>query len=151
MQAISWVWCICFTVKNEQNWERDFINTYYFLYVLMKHHLEETESDDLRKKMEREERERRERALRHKAPVSRDSRQAFTCVFPTVCVCVCVCARVSAAYWCASRAQDEGGGERENVLPEAVSPRLFCAHEERTQRVIFLILHQIMSKINLFL
>ncbi len=134
MQAISWVWCICFTVKNEQNWERDSNK-----YILLSLCLDETSLRRnwvwwLKEKDGEKERE-GERALRHKAPVSRDSRQAFTCVFPTVCVC----ARVSAAYWCAERSAGWGRRrERENVLPEAVSPRLFfCAHEERTQRVIF--------------
>ncbi len=152
MQAISWVWCICFTVKNEQNWERDFNK-----YILLSLCLDETSLRRnwvwwLKEKDGEKEREGERELCGTKLQCLETPGKRLRVCFQ-LCVCVCVCARVSAAYWCAE--QSAGWGrrrERENVLPEAVSPRLFfCAHEERTQRVIFLILHQIMSKINLFL
>ncbi len=110
-QAISWVWCICFTVKNEQNWEGDSNK-----YILLSLCLDETSLRRnwvwwLKEKDGEKERE-GERALRHKAPVSRDSRQAFMCVFPTVCVCVRACLQHTDVP---SGAQDEGGGEKEKM------------------------------------
>lgn len=110
----------------------------------MKYHLEETESDDLRRKMERE------RALRHKASVSRDSRQAFMCVFPTVCVCVCACLQHTDVP---NGAQDEGGGEKEKMCcpGHCLSVYSSVLVKRGHSMLFFLILHQIMNKINLFL
>ncbi len=122
MQAISWVWCICFTVKNEQNWERDSNK-----YILLSLCLDETSLWRnwvwwLKEKDGEKERE-GERALRHKAPVSRDSRQAFTCVFPTVCVCVR--ARVCSILMCrAERRMREEERKRKCVARGSVSPSI---------------------------
>lgn len=86
------------------------INTYYFLNVLMKHHLEETESDDLRKKMERKREKERE--------LCGTKLQCLETPGKRLCVCfqLCVCARACLQHTdVPSGAQDEGGGEKEKM------------------------------------